>query len=52
MESGSLFDEAGESGEQTGTALIGDGGTYGAVCTTGEWPDLELILSEPFEVAP
>ena len=52
VESGSLYDEAGEGGEQAATALIGEGATYGAVCATGEWPEIDIILSEPFEVAP
>ena len=34
------------------TAVIAGGGTYGAVCMTGEWPEIDFVLSEPFEVAP
>jgi len=52
VESGSLYDEAGEGGEQAATALIGEGATYGAVCMTGEWPEIDFILGEPFEVSP
>lgn len=52
VESGSLYDEAGEGGEQAATALIGDGLTYGVVCTTGEWPEITFVLGEPLEVAP
>jgi hypothetical protein len=52
IEAGSLYDEAGESGEQAATALMREGGTYGAVCTTGEWPEIDFFLGEPFDVAP
>jgi len=52
VEAGSIFDEAGEPGEQAATALIAGGNTHGAVCVTGEWPDVEFVLSEPFEIAP
>ena len=52
IEAVSLFDEAGEGGEQTAAAVISDGGTYGAVCITGEWPELHFVLGEPFEVPP
>ena len=27
-------------------------GTYGAVCFTGTWPDLDVVTGEPFEVTP
>lgn len=50
VESGSLFDEAGQTGEQTTTAVIAEPGPHGAVCITGDWPDLDFFLSEPFEV--
>ena len=52
VESGSLSDESGEGGEQAATALIVAGHTYGAVCITGEWPEIDFVLSDSFEVAP
>jgi inosine-uridine nucleoside N-ribohydrolase len=50
VEAGYLSDETGEAGEQAATALIARGGSYGAVCLTGEWPDVDFFLSEPFDV--
>ncbi len=52
IESVSLLDEAGEGSEQAAAAVVGGAGTYGAVCITGEWPELEFVLADPFKVAP
>jgi inosine-uridine nucleoside N-ribohydrolase len=52
FESGWISDDAGGPGDRAATALISGSGIYGAVCTSGEWPDVEFVLGEPFEIAP
>jgi inosine-uridine nucleoside N-ribohydrolase len=52
VEAVSLADETGEGGERTGTVAIGHGSTYGPICITGQWPDLEFTPGEPIAVAP
>lgn len=50
-EAGFATDETGSQGPVHSTAII-EAGTYGPVCITGTWPDLEIAIGEPFEVQP
>jgi inosine-uridine nucleoside N-ribohydrolase len=43
-----VIDEAGDGQRTVGTGTFTDGPTYGPVCVTGTWPDLELTAGEPF----
>jgi hypothetical protein len=47
---GGVFDEAGD-GEPVETTFGLAPGTHGAICLTGEWPNVEIHSSAPFEVA-
>ena len=48
---GSAGDETGSQGLVQSTVLLG-AGTYGAVCLTGTWPDIGVVVGEPFQVGP
>jgi inosine-uridine nucleoside N-ribohydrolase len=50
IEAGGLADEAGAGGSMKGTVAL-EAATYGPVCITGTWPDLQFHPGQPFVVA-
>lgn len=48
---GSTADETGDGEVAASTATFA-AGTYGPVCITGTWPDIEIAIGDPFEVQP
>ncbi len=51
IDAGGLSDEPGSGGTMAGSVSL-EPGTYGPVCMTGTWPDLEFRPGQPFVVAP
>jgi hypothetical protein len=43
-----VIDEAGDGQRHVGTGTFAEGPTYGPVCVTGTWPDLEFTAGAPF----
>jgi pyrimidine-specific ribonucleoside hydrolase len=50
IDAGGLADDPGAGGSLTGTVAL-EAGTYGPVCITGTWPDLQFHPGQPFVVA-
>jgi hypothetical protein len=50
IDAGGLADESGAGGSMKGTVSL-EAATYGPVCITGTWPDLEFHPGQPFVVA-
>ena len=50
IDAGGVVDESGAGGTLQGTVAL-DEGTYGPICITGEWPDLQFHPGQPFVVA-
>jgi inosine-uridine nucleoside N-ribohydrolase len=50
IDAGGVVDEAGTGGSTTGSVRL-DSGTYGPLCITGTWPDINLRPGQPFVVA-
>ena len=49
IEGAGFFDETGAGAPQI-TTMVAEPGSYGPVCSTGEWPDVAFTLGSPFEV--
>ena len=50
IDAGGLADESGAGGSMKGTVSL-EAATYGPVCITGTWPDLQFHPGQPFVVA-
>jgi pyrimidine-specific ribonucleoside hydrolase len=50
IDAGGLADESGEGGTMKGTVAL-EASTYGPICITGTWPDLDFHPGQPFVVA-
>ena len=50
IDAGGLADESGAGGSMKGTVAL-EASTYGPVCITGTWPDLDFHPGQPFVVA-